>query len=136
MRRVLILVENLPSPFDRRVWQEATTLRDAGYGVSIICPTGKGYEKKFEQLDGIDIWRYKLPAEAEGALGYLIEYSAALFWTFLISLRICFTKGFDVVHACNPPDLFFLIGNFFKLVQLVVPNGNMGSVIFAFEDGC
>ena len=115
MRRVLILVENLPSPFDRRVWQEATTLRDAGYGVSIICPTGKGYEKKFEQLDGIDIWRYRLPAEAEGALGYLIEYSAALFWTFLISLRICFTRGFDVVHACNPPDLFFLIGNFFKL---------------------
>ena len=54
-RRVLILVENLPSPFDRRVWQEATTLRDAGYAVSIICPTGKGYEKKYEAIDGIDI---------------------------------------------------------------------------------
>ena len=110
-RRVLILVENLPSPFDRRVWQEATTLRDAGYGVSIICPTGKGYEKKFESIDGIDIHRYDLPNEAEGALGYLIEYSAALFWTFLLSLRI----RFDVIHACNPPDLFFLIGGFYKL---------------------
>ena len=110
-RRVLILVENLPSPFDRRVWQEATTLRSAGYGVSIICPTGKGYEKKFESIDGIDIHRYDLPNEAEGALGYLIEYSAALFWTFLLSLRI----RFDVIHACNPPDLFFLIGGFYKL---------------------
>jgi glycosyltransferase involved in cell wall biosynthesis len=114
-KRVLILVENLPSPFDRRVWQEATTLRDAGYRVSIICPTGKGYEKKYEQIEDIDIWRYRLPAEAEGALGYAIEYSSALFWTFLLSLRIFFSRGFDVVHACNPPDLFFLIGNFYKL---------------------
>ncbi len=114
-RRVLILVENLPSPFDRRVWQEATTLRDGGYEVSIICPTGKGYEKKYEAIDGIDIWRYPLPAEAEGALGYAVEYFAALSWTFLLSLRIFFGRGFDVIHACNPPDLFFLIGNFFKL---------------------
>jgi glycosyltransferase involved in cell wall biosynthesis len=115
VRRVLILVENLPSPFDRRVWQEATTLRDAGYLVSIICPTGKGYEKKYEAIDGIDIWRYSLPAEAEGALGYAVEYFAALSWTFVLSLRVFFSRGFDVIHACNPPDLFFLIGNFFKL---------------------
>src|SRR6476646_3574897 len=86
--RVLILVENLPSPFDRRVWQEATTLRDAGHEVSIICPTGKGYEKKFESIDEIDIYRYDLPAEGEGALGYLIEYSAALAYTFFLSLKI------------------------------------------------
>jgi glycosyltransferase involved in cell wall biosynthesis len=115
MKRVLILVENLPSPFDRRVWQEAGALRDAGYGVSIICPTGKGYEKKFEAIDGIDIWRYDLPAEGEGALGYLVEYSAALAFTFFLSLKVFFGKGFDVVHACNPPDLFFLIGGFWKL---------------------
>ena len=114
-RRVLFLVENLPSPFDRRVWQEATTLRDAGYAVSIICPTGKGYEKKFESIGGIDIYRYALPAEAEGALGYLIEYSAALAFTFFLSWKVLFRQGFDVVHACNPPDLFFLIGGFWKL---------------------
>ncbi|HEX2198846.1 MAG TPA: glycosyltransferase family 4 protein [Burkholderiales bacterium] len=114
-RRVLILVENLPSPFDRRVWQEAGALRDAGYGVSIICPTGKGYEKTRETLDGIDIWRYRLPAEGEGALGYLIEYAFALIKTFYLSLRVLFARGFDVVHACNPPDLFFLIGGFYKL---------------------
>jgi glycosyltransferase involved in cell wall biosynthesis len=115
MKRILILVENLPSPFDRRVWQEAGTLRDAGYGVSIICPTGKGCEKKRELVDGIDIWRYDLPKEGSGALGYLVEYSAALLLTFLLSLKIWWKSGFDVVHACNPPDLFFLIGGFFKL---------------------
>jgi len=114
-RRVLILVENLPSPFDRRVWQEATTLRDAGYAVSIICPTGRGYENKHEAIDGIDIWRYDLSTEAEGAIGYALEYFVALSWTFLLSLRVFFGRGFDVIHACNPPDLFFLIGNFFKL---------------------
>ena len=114
-RRVLILVENLPSPFDRRVWQEATTLRDAGYVVSIICPTGRGYELKFETIDGIHIWRYTLPLEAEGALGYALEYGAALFWSFVLTWRVLFTRGFDIIHACNPPDLFFLIGGFFKL---------------------
>ncbi|HVL75631.1 MAG TPA: glycosyltransferase family 4 protein [Noviherbaspirillum sp.] len=115
-RRVLILVENLPSPFDRRVWQEATTLAGNGYEVSIICPTGKGFEKKFEVINGIHIYRYNLPFEAKGAKGYAIEYSVALFWTFVLSLRVLFTRGFDVVHACNPPDLLFLIGGFYKLV--------------------
>jgi glycosyltransferase involved in cell wall biosynthesis len=114
-KRILILVENLPSPFDRRVWQEAGTLRDAGYGVSIICPTGKGCEKKHELVDGIDIWRYDLPKEGSGALGYLVEYSAALLLTFVLSLKVWWKSGFDAVHACNPPDLFFLIGGFFKL---------------------
>jgi glycosyltransferase involved in cell wall biosynthesis len=114
-RRVLILVENLPSPFDRRVWQEAGALRDAGYVVSIICPTGKGYDSKREVIDGIDIWRYTLPMEGSGALGYAVEYGAALLKTFLLSLRVFIGKGFDVVHACNPPDLFFLIGGFYKL---------------------
>jgi len=116
LKKILILVENLPSPFDRRVWQEANALREAGYGVSIICPTGKGYEKKFEEIDGIAIYRYDLPFEADGALGYLLEYSTALFWTFLLSWKVLLTRGFDAIHACNPPDLFFLIGGFFKLL--------------------
>ena len=114
-RRVLILVENLPSPFDRRVWQEATTLHDHGYEVSIICPTGKGYEKKYEVTEGIHIHRYHLPFEAEGAKGYLMEYSLALFHTFRLAWKVQFARGFDVIHACNPPDLLFLIGGFFKL---------------------
>ena len=114
-RRVLILVENLPSPFDRRVWQEATTLRDAGYKVSIICPTGKGYEARYERIEDINIRRYALPVEGEGAKGYAIEYAVALARTFLLCWRVFLTEGFDVIQACNPPDLFFLIGRFFKL---------------------
>jgi len=114
-RRVLIIVENLPSPFDRRVWQEATTLIEAGYEVSIICPVGKGYEKKYELIDGVHIYRHSLPLEAEGALGYLLEYSVALFWQFTLACRVLLTRGFDVIHACNPPDNIFLIGGFFKL---------------------
>ena len=114
-RRVLIIVENLPSPFDRRVWQEATTLCQAGYQVSIICPTGEGYGKKYEEIDGISIYRHDLPTEGKGPLGYAAEYSAALFWEFVLAWRVFFTKGFDAIHACNPPDNIFLIGAFFKL---------------------
>ena len=114
-RRVLIIVENLPSPFDRRVWQEATTLHDAGYTVSIVCPTGKGCEQRYEQIDGIHIHRHPLPPEAEGALGYALEYATALFWEFTLAFRVLRRHGFDVIHACNPPDLIFLVGGFFKL---------------------
>ena len=116
MRRVLILVENLPSPFDRRVWQEAGTLHDAGYQVSIICPTGPGCERRFEIIDGVHIYRYRLPLEASGPAGYLLEYLCAIGSTFMLSLRVLFTRGFDVVQACNPPDLLFLVGAFYKLL--------------------
>jgi glycosyltransferase involved in cell wall biosynthesis len=116
MRRVLILVENLPSPFDRRVWQEATTLRGAGYAVDIVCPTGPGCEKRYEEIDGIRIHRYPLPLEASGAAGYAIEYGAALLRAGWLTLKLLVKRGFDVVHACNPPDLFFLIGGFYKLL--------------------
>jgi glycosyltransferase involved in cell wall biosynthesis len=115
-RRVLILVENLPSPFDRRVWQEACALRDAGHGVSIICPTGPGCESRYAEIDGIEIHRYPLPFEASGAVGYLLEYGTALAWTFVLAWRVLLTRGFDVVHACNPPDLLFLVGAFFRLL--------------------
>lgn len=115
-RRILFIVENLPSPFDRRVWQEATTLHSHGYEVSIICPTGKGYEAKYEVIDGIHIYRHNLPIDAKGALGYLLEYSASLFWEFTLAWKVFFTRGFDAIHACNPPDLIFLVGGFFKLL--------------------
>lgn len=117
IRRVLMIVENLPLPFDRRVWQEAGTLRDAGYDVSIICPKGKGYEQSHEVLDDIAIYRHPLPLEADGALGYLVEYSTALFWEFFLAWRVLlFGRGFDVIHACNPPDNIFVIGGFFRLL--------------------
>ena len=114
-RRVLIIVENLPSPFDRRVWQEARTLTSAGYLVSIICPKGKGFDKSFEQLEGIAIYRHSLPVEASGALGYALEYSWALLAELFLSLKVLFQRGFDVVHACNPPDTIFILGRIYKL---------------------
>jgi len=114
-RRVLIVVENLPCPFDRRVMQEARTLAANGYAVSIICPKAPGYEKSFERIDGIDIHRHFLPREADGALGYALEYSVALLMEFWLSLKVLFGRGFDVLHACNPPDTIFLIGGFYKL---------------------
>jgi len=113
--RVLIIVENLPCPFDRRVWQEARTLKAAGYEVSIICPKAPGYEESFVQIDGIDIHRHWLPTEADGALGYALEYSVALAMEFWLSLKVLFGRGFDVLHACNPPDTIFFIGGFYKL---------------------
>lgn len=115
MRRVLIIVENLPCPFDRRVWQEARTLTSAGYLVSIICPKGKGHDKSFEELDGIAIYRHSLPIEASGALGYALEYSWALLAEFYLSLKVLFQRGFDVIHACNPPDTIFILGRVYKL---------------------
>ena len=114
-RRVLIIVENLPCPFDRRVMQEARTLTSAGYAVSIISPKAPGYEKGFESIDGIHIHRHVMPREADGALGYALEYAVALLMEFWLSLRILFGRGFDIIHACNPPDTIFLIGGFYKL---------------------
>lgn len=114
-RRVLIIVENLPVPFDRRVWMEATTLQRAGFEVSVICPKGKDFNKSYEVLEGVHIYRHSLPVDARGAMGYLLEYPAALFWQFVLSWRVLLTRGFDVIHACNPPDLIFLVAGFFKL---------------------
>ena len=115
MAKVLIIVENLPVPFDRRVWMEATTLKSAGYEVSVICPVGKGYEAHCEVIEGIYIYRHPLPAEANSALGYLREYACALWHEWRLACRVWHERGFDVIHACNPPDLIFVIGAWFKL---------------------
>ena len=136
-RRVLILVENLPSPFDRRVWQEACALRDAGHVVSIICPTGRGYEKKFEAIDDIHIWRYDLPLEANGAAGYAVEYAAALTQTWLLAWKVLFKRGFDVIHACNPPDLLFLVAAPFKLLgkKFIFDHHDLGPELYEAKFG-
>ena len=115
-RRVLIIVENLPCPFDRRVWQEATTLARAGVRVSIICPKGRGFEKSREEIDGIVIYRHAMPVEASSAWGYAVEYAWALLAQFALSLRVLAERGFDALHACNPPDTIFIIGRFYKLL--------------------
>lgn len=115
-KHILIVVENLPVPFDRRVWQEANTLCENGAKVSIICPIMKGYTKKYEILNNIEIYRHPLPFEASGPIGYLFEYSTALFWEFWLSLKIYTKKRFHVIHGCNPPDLIFIVAFFYKII--------------------
>jgi glycosyltransferase involved in cell wall biosynthesis len=113
-KHILIVVENLPVPFDRRVWQEATTLKENGADVSIICPKMKGYTEQYEVLEGIEIYRHPLPLEARGALGYLLEYGAAIFWEMKLARKIYRKKPFHVIHGCNPPDLIYLTARLFK----------------------
>ncbi len=113
-RKVLIIVENLPVPFDTRVWQEATTLAAHGYTVSVICPTGKGYTSLRETLQGVHIFRHPLPTEGNGAWGYLREYAAALHHEIRLAQQVYKEIGFDVIHGCNPPDDIFLVALFFR----------------------
>lgn len=115
-RRVLIVVENLPVPLDRRVWLEATTLIGAGYHVSVICPTGRGWDKHYEEIDGVHIYRYPEPPEAHsGAVAYAREYGAALWHMFRLARKVRREQGFDVIHGCNPPDLIFLLALRYRL---------------------
>jgi glycosyltransferase involved in cell wall biosynthesis len=115
-RRVLMIVENLPVPFDRRVWLEATALQRDGYEVSVICPRMKGFNAAYEEIEGVRIHRYRAPPDAKGALGFAFEFTWCFLATTWISLRIAFTgPGFDVIHACNPPDTFWLLARFWSL---------------------
>lgn len=114
-RKILIIVENLPVPRDIRVWNEARSLRAAGYEVTVLCPKGKGYEHGYELLDGIHIYRHPLPKEGDSPFGHLFEYGCALFWEFLYSLWIYARRGFHVIQGCNPPDNIFLVALPFKL---------------------
>ncbi|QMS91075.1 glycosyltransferase family 4 protein [Nostoc edaphicum CCNP1411] len=114
-KKVLIIVENLPVPFDRRVWMEATTLQKAGYEVAVISPTGNGFDKDYEVIEQIHIYRHPLPPEESSVIGYLREYSWAINWQFRLAKRVWRERGFDVIHICNPPDLLFLVAGWFKL---------------------
>jgi len=115
-RRVLIVVQNLPVPFDRRVWLEASTLTQAGCSVSVICPKMKGYNASRERLEGIEIYRYPLLADAQGTLGFVGGFAWCFVMTALLFLRVAlFGGGFDVLHACNPPETYWLLGAFWRL---------------------
>jgi len=125
-RKILIIVENLPVPFDTRVWKEATSLHSNGYDVTVLCCRGKGYERNYEVIDGVRVYRHHLPKEGNSPLGYAWEYSCALFWEFLYSWWIYLRHGFEVIQACNPPDNIFLIALPFKLLGV--------KYIFDFHD--
>ncbi len=104
--RVLVLVENLSVPFDRRVWQESRALAAAGYDVSVVCPRGERHDTEaYAELEGVRIHRFPLRPATGGPLGYGREYGAALLRMMVLGLRL---GRFEVVHICNPPDLLFL----------------------------
>lgn len=109
-----MLLENQTYPRDFRVRREATALTAAGYCVSIICPAGPGQPFR-ETLNGVHVYRYAPPPEANSFLGYLWEYGYSMAATFVLSLLIFFHESFDVVHAHNPPDTFVFIAVFYKL---------------------
>ena len=112
---ICILIENLTVPVDRRMWQEARTLAEAGYRVSVVCPKGRGFEQPYEVREGIEIYRYGL-WEASGALGYFLEYAIALVAQFRLALKAYRRTRFRIVHAANPPDTMFLVALLFRLV--------------------
>lgn len=113
-RKILIIVENLPVPFDTRVWQEATTLVENGYTVSVICPKGKGYEKEEEVLAGVHVYRHDLKTEGSGFVGYVKEYGSALYHEIRLAKKIYKEIGFDVIHGCNPPDDIYMVAKHFR----------------------
>src|SRR5690349_229568 len=115
--KILMLIEDLPVPADTRVWTEATTLRDEGFQVSVICPKGETkYRESHICLDGINIYGYSVPTNVHSVNMYIMEYSTAMLMTFLLSLKVLWLHGFDVIHAANPPDTFFIHGLFYKLL--------------------
>ncbi|MDE6495948.1 MAG: glycosyltransferase family 4 protein [Duncaniella sp.] len=113
-RRILIIVENLPVPFDTRVWQEASTLAANGYTVSVICPKGKGCNDDYECIDGVHIYRHDLPTEGNGAIGYAREYFSALWNEYRLARKIYKEHGFHVIHGCNPPDDIYMVARMFR----------------------
>jgi glycosyltransferase involved in cell wall biosynthesis len=114
-RKVLIIVENQPVPFDTRVFKEARSLHEAGYEVATLSPQAKGCEAGYEFIEGIHVYRHPMGEEGDSPLGYLREYGSALFWQFVYTWWIYLRRGFHVIQGCNPPDDIFLVALPFKL---------------------
>lgn len=117
-KKVLIIVENLPVPFDSRVWKEASSLCQNGYEVTVLSPRGKGYSQGHEVMDGVHIYRHPMPKEGNSPLGYVYEYACALIWEFFYVWWIYFRHGFHVIQGCNPPDDIFLVALPFRILGI------------------
>ena len=111
--RVLIIVQNLPVPFDRRVWLECQALTAAGYDVTVVCPKGKD-DPAHQVLDGVTLLKYRPYAPGGGALGFVVEYAYSFLATAKQVLRARRQGTFDVLQACNPPDIFWPIARWLR----------------------
>ena len=112
--RILIIVQNLPVPFDRRVWLECRTLTRAGYRVAVVCPKGQG-DPSYQVIDGIEIYKYRPYSPGGGAASYFAEYAYSFVATLIQSLKAARGGRFGAVQSCNPPDIFWPIGLLFRL---------------------
>ena len=115
MTHVLLVVENNSFPFDRRIAKEASSLREAGYSVSVICPAFGKDTLAYEKWQGIDVYRYRHYESKGGILGYVLEYSNAFIRILLKAIRVFSARPFKSIHVSNPPDFFWPMALFFKL---------------------
>lgn len=137
--KVLIIVQNLPVPFDRRVWLEATSLERAGYQVAVICPTGKSkdYQARSELIDRVHIYRYPAPPEAHSTTGYLFEFIYCWLMTAWLSIKVFFRHGFNIIHACNPPETYFFLAYIYKLfgVKFIFDHHDLSPEMYLAKGG-
>jgi len=114
-KHILFIVENNPVPQDFRVWNESCAAKEFGYDVTVICPKNKNFSMRYENIDGIAIYRHFNPLEGNGKLSFILEYMNATFWELLLSIWIYLKKPFHLIHAANPPDHIFVIALIMKL---------------------
>lgn len=133
---VLIVVQNLPVPLDRRVWLECQVLRRAGYDVSVICPKGPG-DPGYQLIDGVHVHKYAPAPQADGVLGYLWEFAYSWARTALLSLRVWRRARFHALQACNPPDTYWALARLWKLrgVQFVFDHHDLNPELFLSRFG-
>jgi glycosyltransferase involved in cell wall biosynthesis len=115
--RVLIIVQNLPVPFDRRVWLECQSLVRAGYDVTVVCPTGHGTNDPDQVVHGVRILAYPGYAPGGGAVGYVSEYAYSFAQTARLVRKARRAGRIDVLQACNPPDIFWPIARWLRAVD-------------------
>lgn len=111
--RILILVENLPVPMDRRVWQESLALTEAGYEVSVISPRPHE-EPEYMEIQGVYLYRYPMPPPTKSMFSFFYEFIYCWLQTWRLTRRVWRERGIDVIHTCNPPDTFWTIGRWYK----------------------
>lgn len=136
--KVLLVVENLSVPFDRRVWRECQALCEAGYEVSAISPMGVDADKKRREIvNGVSIFRYPIYQSNGSFASYILEYGVALIMSFWLMCVVLFRKGFDVVQICNPPDLLILVALPFKLLgkKLIFDQHDLSPEIYQVQKG-
>ena len=133
---VLVIVQNLPVPLDRRVWLECQTLVAAGYEVSVICPQGPG-DPAFAVIDGVRIHKYRPSPQASGVAGFVLEFAYSWLRTALLSARVWAHRPFEVIQACNPPDTYWLLARLWRVrgVRFVFDQHDLNPELFVSRFG-